>query len=154
MTNRFVCLVLSCLISFSAFVGCTPENGAKDPSHAEAGAVPRGVVLAYGGAYAAWAVLDELERVRLKALNDKGDPALAAAELPKAELRNARLHRIRIALTVARGYVAGEKSLEDCREALRDAATLLKEAVAEVRAAGAKVPPEVDAGLAAVSALL
>ena len=109
----------------------------------------REVVIAYTGVYTAWALLDELERVRLKAINDKGDVALAKAELPKAEARNARLHRMRDALEIARGYIVGEKSLDESKPALQDAVALLQSLVEELKADGVKVPDEVTNGLAA-----
>jgi hypothetical protein len=157
MTNRLLASVLT-LVFFLGFTiaaapACSPSHGAKDPAAAKSDA-PREVVIAYTGAYTAWALLDELERVRLKAINDKGDPKLAAAELPKAEARNARLHRMRDSLEIARGYIVGEKSLNECKVALRDAVTLLHVVVEELRADGVKVPDEVSSGLAAASAFL
>jgi hypothetical protein len=160
MTNRpfriqhlLLIALAFCFIALGSAPACAPSHGAKDPAAAKSDA-PREVVIAYTGAYTAWALLDELERVRLKAINDKGDPKLAAAELPKAEARNARLHRMRDALEIARGYIVGEKSLDECKVALRDAVTLLHAVVEELRADGVKVPDEVSSGLAAAGAFL
>lgn len=147
--DRLLILLVFCLIASAQVTACAPKHGANAPG---VDANPdRGIVLAYTGAVVAWAVLDELERVRLKAINDKGDPQLAAAELPKAEKRNATLHRIRDVLAVVRGYVAGEKKLADARGALRDGAELLGSVVDQLRAEGVKIPEEVDKGIAVAS---
>lgn len=152
MTNRPFNLLLSLLIALSCFVGCAPSKGSS--SAPQATAASREAALAFSGLHTAWALLDELERARIKAIADKGDPALAKAALPKAEAVNARLHRVRDALEIARGYLAGTKSFEDCKAALKDAASLLSTIVDELQADGVKMPEEVGAGLAAAGALL
>ena len=150
--NLTLILATIALLAFTASIACAPSKGSSHPPQSTGAS--REAVFAFSGLHTTWALLDEAERVRVKAIADKGDPALAKAELPKAEARNARLHRVRDALEIARQYIAGTKSFDDCRAALKDAATLLRTAVAELKADGVKIPDEVDSGLAAAGAFL
>lgn len=152
MTNRPFNLLFTALIAFSVFISCAPSKGSSSaPQTTE---TSREAALAFSGLHTAWALLDNAEAARLKAITDKGDPALAKAELPKAEARNARLHRVRDALEVARGYVAGTKSFAEGRAALHDAAVVLRIVVDELQADGVKLPDEVLAGVVAAGAFL
>lgn len=152
MTNRPLRLLFSLLIAALVLAGCAPSKGSS--SAPQTTGASREAVFAFTGLHTAWALLDEAERMRLKSINDRGDAAAAKAALAGAEARNARLHRIRDALEIAREYLAGTKTFDDCRAALKDAAALLRTTMAELQADGVKVPDEVDAGLAAAGAFL
>jgi hypothetical protein len=150
-----VIALVACLI-FAGTLACSPSKG-EDPKHggvAAAPGVPREAVLAFAGVHTAWGILDELERDRLKAINDAGDPAKAKAALDSARSRNAQLHRLRDALELARKWLAGEVPDEDGRAALRGAAQMLQLLVDEMKGQGLKIPEQVDAGLAAARVLL
>lgn len=152
MSNRPFNLLLSLLICFSTFIGCAPARGSS--SAPQTTTASREAVFAFAGLHTAWAMLDEREAAKLAAISAKNDPALARAELPKAEDRVARLHRIRDALEIARGYLAGTKTFDDARAALRDAAALCQLLVDEMKAEGVSVPEEISTGLAAAGAFL
>lgn len=150
-----VIALVACLI-FAGTLACSPSKG-EEPKHGGVAAAPgvsREAVLAFAGVHTAWGILDELERDRLKAINDAGDPARAKAELPKAQARNAQLHRLRDALELTRQWLAGELSEQDGRAALRGAVQMLQLLVEEMRGQGLKIPEQVDAGLNAGKLLL
>ncbi len=145
--------IIACLIFVGTLtISCSPSQP-RDGGTKLADGVPREAALAFAGAHAAWAILDELEADRLKVINDAGDPEKAKAALPLAKRRNEQLHALRDLLEITRRWLAGETQASG-QQALRDGAALLKLVVGEMRGQGLKVPEQVDAGLAAASALL
>ncbi len=145
-------VIIAALIFVGSLTSCSPSPG-RDGGSKLADGVPREAALAFAAAHTAWGILDELERDRLKAINDAGDPARAREALPLAKRRNEQLHALRDLLEIARRWLAGETQANG-QQALRDGVDLLFLVVGEMKGQGLKVPEQVDAGLASAKALL
>jgi hypothetical protein len=123
-------------------VGCAPHKPPADSGSS----VDRGVALAFAGGVGALAVLDNALADRMAKM-----PTATPDQIAKLAAQVDRLKRVRDTLALVRTYIAGESDA-DGRALLRDVLALLNTTVAELQADGVKLPPDAEAGLAALSA--
>jgi hypothetical protein len=143
---RFLVFLAVVLTAAVTSLGCA-EKGA--PPNAPDESVANAVAVGYAGATAVLVKISDLEAERFASI-----PKATPEELAQYEARVQRLERAKVALDLARAYLSGERKDVDLRQNLRDAATLLKQVVDELTAAGVKMPSVITQNLPLVEVLL